>query len=449
MKAVGKDLKFVLIGGGSYGWTPRLITDIACIPALHGMHIVLQDIDPEPLRVTLPVCRKVSAALRANLKLEATTNLKAALRGADFVGMTISTGGEKANWLDQAIPERYGVLQTVADTVGPGGWSRALRNIPVMVDIVRTIEAVAPNAWFMNYSNPMTVLTRTAQKVSRVKTIGLCHELQGLLLHLAYYFGVGINHLIYVLEMSVRGRDGLALLRDYIRSPAKFKPLGPPLVPRELEEGGGVNPNHRLKFDMLLRTGYLPAAGDAHTAEFFRHYLCDIQTVRHWGLDTHHRAHTFAHVSSYRQRKRYAADLLKGKIAIPSQHSHEHASKIIAALAGVGDDLLTPINTGNVGQIDNLPREAVVETMAVVNGTGVTPLTVGRVPPLIESHLMRHIPNQEMIVTGSLSGDRELVTHALSCDPRIPSPDIARKIAADVFKEFRDWLPQFHGKWRP
>ena len=231
------DAKFVLIGGGSYAWTSTLVSDIAFNPALKGLHVVLQDLNPEALKTVTALCQKISAAAGADLRIEGTTDLDAALRGADFVGLTISTGGQEADQKDMQIPFRHQIVQTVADTVGPGGWSRSLRNIPVVVDIVRKVEAICPRAWFMNYTNPMTVLTRAINKVSRVRAVGVCHELQGLLLHLAYYFGVdwqrdfslkvaGINHLIWVLEMTVKGQDGLALLKEYARDPAHFKKLG-------------------------------------------------------------------------------------------------------------------------------------------------------------------------------------------------------------------------------
>lgn len=452
------DVKMVLIGGGSYGWTHTFITDIASLPQLHGMHIVLQDINPEALKLVLPLCQRISDELGANLRLEATTDLEAALPGADFVGLTISTDGEHGNELDHAIPERHGILQTIGDTVGPGGWSRALRNIPVVVDIIRTVERLAPDAWFMNYSNPMTVLTRTINRVSPVKSVGLCHELQGFLLHMAYYFDAdwerdirvkvgGINHLIYITEMSVKGQDGLAQLREYAGDPCDFRPPQEHPVPPELVHGGGVNPHQKIKLDFLKRTGMLTGAGDAHTAEFFSHYLRDEASMKAWGLKSHRKAHTFAHGGGQERRRKVVLDLVEERQPLWLQHSHEHASRIIAALLGLHDDLITPVNLPNEGQIDNLPRGAVVETQAVVNGTGMQPMGVGSLPPIATGHLMQHIPVQEMIVEAGLTGNRDLAIQALANDPLVPDPDTAVKLADDYFEAFRDWLPQFHGKW--
>ncbi|MEI8078036.1 MAG: hypothetical protein WCH61_00215 [bacterium] len=450
--------KFVLIGGGSYAWTPTLITDIALNPALKGLHIVLQDIQGAPLKTMVPLCQKISAAVGADLQIEGATKLAACLPGADFVGLTISTGGPAADSLDLEIPWRYQINQTVADTVGPGGWSRALRNIPVVVEIVRQVEALAPRAWFMNYTNPMTTLTRAINRTSRVRNFGICHELQGLLLHLAYFFGVdwqtdfsiklaGINHLIWILEMTVKGENGLALLKKYAADPARFKKLGSLGMPDELVHGGGVAPGQSVKFDLLERTGYLPAAGDSHLAEFLPFYLNPPAAATRWGFKIGEKAHTFARADGREVCRQRCDELLSGKLPLRLSHSHEHADKTIAALMGIGAPLLTPLNLPNIGQLDNLPRQAVVETLAMVSGNCVQPLAVGTLPETILRYLMQHLPNQEMIVEAGLTGNRELAVLALANDPAVPNPDLAAKLAADFFAAFKPLLPQFNGQW--
>jgi alpha-galactosidase len=450
--------KFVLIGGGSYGWTPTLLTDMALNPDLKGLHVVLHDINPAPLKTIVPLCQKIVKAVGADLTIEGSTNLDVALPGADFVGLTISTGGNDANRLDMEIPLRYGIFQTVGDTVGPGGWSRALRNIPVVVDIIRKVERLAANAWFMNYSNPMTTLTRTLHKTSRVRSVGICHELQGLLLHAAYFFGVdwekdfsctvaGINHLIWILEMSVKGHDGLALMKAYANDPVGFKKIGPLGIPQALIDGGGVAPSQKVKFDLLQRTGYLPAAGDAHIAEFLPFYLNPATEAERWGFHAGKKAHTFARTEAVSARQRKCEDLLAGRLPLELRHSHEHADRTIAALMGTGAPFVTPLNLANRGQIDNVPREAVVETLAYLSDNNVQPLTVGPLPDCVLRCVMQHIPNQEMIVEAGLTGNRDLAVLALANDPAVPNPDVAAKMAADFFAEFRELLPQFNGKW--
>ena len=451
-------IKFVLIGGGSYGWTPTLVNDMALNPALHGMHVYLVDTDPSTLAIMVPLCQKISEIRQAGFVIEATGDLDAALPGADFVGLTISTGGDKANQMDLEIPARYGIHQTVGDTVGPGGWSRSLRNIPVVTDIVRRVEKIAPHAWFMNYSNPMTTLTRTINRVCDLRSMGICHEVQGLLLHLAAFFGVdwrkdftyrlaGINHLIWMLDLTVQGHNGLECFREWSRDPGGFSKIGELGVPEELILSGGINPHQIIKADQLDRTGCLTAAGDAHTAEFFSYYLRSEETMRRWGFDPGQRAHTFARGSGRAKYREHCLAMLDGSKPIPSLHSHEHADHTIAALSGKGPALLTPLNLPNVGQIDNVPRDAVVETMAYLDAGGTHPLAVGSLPLPALHAVMQHIPNQEMIVEAGLTGNRELAVLALANDPLIPSPDIAARIADDFFEAFRDQLPQFNDRW--
>lgn len=449
--------KLVLIGGGSYGWTYKFITDIACLPELHGMHIVLHDINKNSLDIVLPLCRKISDLLHAELELESNTYLEKALPGADFVGLTISTGGDAANALDHEIPAKYGIYQTVGDTVGPGGWSRALRNIPVVVDIVRKVEKYAPDAWFMNYSNPMTVLTRVIQKTSKIKSVGLCHELQGLQLHLAAFLGLddwendikvkmaGINHLIWILDMDIKGRDGLEILKEYYHEHPLLDYVVKNKIPRELTESGGVDFGQHVKFNFLERTGYLPAAGDSHTVEFFSHFLRNEESIAGWKLETGGRGYTFAHTRGVEARKKKALELLKGDKPLYLGHSHEHASRIILALFG-GHPLVTPVNLANIGQIKNLPDDVVVETQAYVDQLGIHPLPVGKIPDIIVQYLMRHIPVQEMIVEAGMKGDKKLAIQALACDPLVPDPDIAVKMAEDFFVAFKELLPQFNNR---
>ena len=446
------DIKLVLIGGGSYGWTYRFITDIACLPELHGTHVVLHDIDPKPLEPVKKLCDIISNELKADLHIETTTKLESALPHADFVGLTISTGGSKADAYDFSIPEKYGIRQTIADTVGPGGWSRALRNIPVLVDIIQKVEKYAPNAWFMNYSNPMSVLTRVIQKISNLKSVGLCHELQGLFMHLAAFLGIenweedilvkmaGINHLIWITEMKINGNDGLEMLKNYYKQFPDFDRLIHNNIPEDLIFSGGVNPKQKIKMNFLMNTGYLPAAGDPHIAEFFPQFLKSNDSAKKWGLDGD--VHTFAHQRGYEKRKQKVFDLLNGKSPLWLKHSHEHASRIISALSGKSE-ILTPVNVANIGQIDNLPREVVVETQAYVNALGIHPVPVGKLPDILIQYLMQHIPVQEMIVEAGLTGNKDLAIQALSADPLVQDIDFARKMAKDFFEHFKEYLIQF------
>ena len=169
-------MKIVIVGGGSFQWVPTLTTDLALTPSVRGAEVVLQDIDAARLARTAPVVEHVSDLTGAQFTVRSTTDQRAALRGADFVMVNITTGGFESMALDLDIPWRYGIRQPGGDTLGPGGISRALRNIPVIIGIARDMEDVCPDAWLLNLTNPMTALCRSVTKSTSIKTVGLCHE---------------------------------------------------------------------------------------------------------------------------------------------------------------------------------------------------------------------------------------------------------------------------------
>lgn len=177
------DVDIVLIGGGSYAWTPTIIRDIVVTKDLEGSTIVLHDIDERALDVMSALGKKIISQARSHFKIKATTDRRQALQGAQYVILTISTGGLETMRHDLEIPLKYGIYQSVGDTVGPGGISRALRNTPVVLEMAKDMEEICPDAWFINYSNPMTMICRAVTKVTRIRTIGLCHGLlEGILM---------------------------------------------------------------------------------------------------------------------------------------------------------------------------------------------------------------------------------------------------------------------------
>jgi alpha-galactosidase len=209
--------KIAFVGGGSYQWGPKIIQDVALNEALRGGTLVLHDINAEALDDMNEWGTMALDVARADLKLETTPELEEALRGADFVVLSISTGGLDATALDLEIPARYGVVQTVGDTVGPGGLFRGLRNIPVVIEIARAMERSCPHAILLNLTNPLTVLTRAVTKTTSITAIGLCHELFSTLGMLSKMFDVSeetvnvkvarVNHFIWVTDVAVHGHD--------------------------------------------------------------------------------------------------------------------------------------------------------------------------------------------------------------------------------------------------
>src|SRR4051812_6588180 len=243
-------MRIVIVGGGSRQWGPKLCADILTTPSLADATIVLQDIDEDALPPIAALCERIGREVGAHATIEGTTDRRRALEGADFVAVTISTGGFTSMAHDLDIPARYGVRQSVGDTCGPGGINRSLRNIPVLLDIARDMEEQCPDAWLLNLTNPMTCLTRAINKETSIKAVGLCHEVVIMSWIVAIALGVpadetdfaisGVNHLPWITELTVRGEDGFTALR------------------RALAERGDTAwfaEEHQLKMAMLDRYG--------------------------------------------------------------------------------------------------------------------------------------------------------------------------------------------------
>ena len=439
--------KIALIGGGSVQWMPTIVRDLAVSEVLAGSRIVLEDIEPAHLDYTLPMARRILEQAGTGCTVEATTDQRAALDGADYVVLTISTGGLDTMRHDLEIPERYGVYQSVGDTVGPGGISRALRSIPVVVGIARDMQQLCPDAWLVNYTNPLSTLCRCVTRTTGVRVIGLCHEIYGCLRLLRRIFGeadadrlewrvAGINHLIFVVELRLDGEDAFPRLRDYVETHPEVEPEG---VTRS-DPCFSFQDRATLKFELFKLLGVLPAAGDRHLAEFFPYFLTE-QAGRgsKYGVTLTRISHRQALMEQAFQR---ADRLRRGAESVPMAPSVEAASRIIAALAG-GDKCTDVMNLPNAGQIAELPAGAIVETRATVTRGTVTPEPVGALPPAVRTVLEHHVRIQEMIVEAALSGDRDLALQAFLLDPLIRDLETGGRMFDELLDANRDYLPQF------
>jgi alpha-galactosidase len=436
--------RICFIGGGSYNWMPKLLGDLALTPDVEGS-IVLHDLNPSALEDIQRYGRKAMAQAGSKFTIETTTDLNRALDGAEFVVVTITTGGLDSMALDLDIPEKYGIYQSVGDTVGPGGLSRALRNVPVMVDIASAMQRNCPDAWMLNLTNPLTVLTRVVGLTRpRLKAMGLCHELFGVRGALIRMFGAtvddfemrvaGINHLIWLLDMTIRGQDGLQMVRDFVRQGGEV-----PLPPARGDWHEPFVDRWKLKLELFDLYGALPAAGDRHLAEFFPYFLTE---ATHRGADYGVLLTTIPdrreQVASARASVRAA---IEGELP-PLERSSEATADIVSAVAN-GHSVRTIVNLPNAGQIDGLARGAVVETLAEITSAGAQPLTVGAVPPGVLSTLQPHVANQEMIAVAALEGDRQLALQAMVNDPLVPSLQVARALLDDLLQAHAEYLPQF------
>jgi len=226
-----------IIGGGSYQWGPELMADLFGTPALAGLHLVLEDINPDPLPKMEALAHKLNEAMGAGATIATTTDQRAALEGADFVIVCISTGAFRSMAVDLDVPAQHGITQTVGDSVGPGGINRALRNIPVLVGIGREMEELCPDAWLFNITNPMTTLTRSVCRETSIKTVGLCHEVGNFCMDLAIALGrpmeavvpsvTGVNHFPVLTSLQVDGADGFEILRGLVEEVGGLASLAP------------------------------------------------------------------------------------------------------------------------------------------------------------------------------------------------------------------------------
>ena len=290
-------MQVTIIGGGSYQWGPKLITDLLRVPVLADMHLVLEDIDPGPLEKLGAYARFANEHMGTKATVTTTTDQRAALDGSDFVVVTISTGGFDSMAVDLDVPARHGIHQSVGDSVGPGGISRSLRNIPILVGIGRDMEEMCPDAWMLNITNPMSSLTRSVRRETAIKAVGLCHEVGHFCMDLAIATGkpheavhpvvAGVNHFPIVTAVDVDGTDGLELMRSMVADlggleAIAYDPNRPEPEPFSVLD---FATRHVLKLTLLDRFGALPAAGDRHVAEFMPSVLTESSKWgKEWGI---------------------------------------------------------------------------------------------------------------------------------------------------------------------
>lgn len=442
-------VKIVMVGGGSVNWSPTLINDLLLTPGLQKAHYVILDIDGAAGRKMARLGQKLSGDRGLSCTFEYTDDHYIAFREADFIIITISTGDFAAMEYDLKIPEEYGIFQTVGDTVGPGGWARSLRNIPVFAGLARDIERISPGAIVLNYTNPMATLTNVFYKVGKLKTVGLCHGLFEVYATLTKIFGLesedeikvrfgGTNHFFWLLDFKIRGMDGYELLKARMGG----RPFAE-LVTDTYTDGAGFHSNKLICSEMLEHYGYLPYIADRHICEFLPYYLLDKGKIEKYKLNR----------TSIEDRKRcredgfkYLDEYLSGERALAEKRSRETAADIIGAFV-TGREFIDVVNLPNEGQISNLPKGSIVETLGVINSLGFTPLCAGNLPEPVLNLVLPHVGNQDLIAEAGLEGDLNKALLALYNDPlcnRLTLPEV-REMGIRLLEAHRQYLPQFFG----
>ena len=435
--------KIAFIGAGSFGFTRTLVKDILTFPALSDCTIALMDIDTERLSAIKTAVDKIVSTGKYPAKVVATTDRAEALKDADGVVCTILAGGVNIWRYDVEIPKKYGVDINVGDTRGPAGIFRALRTIPVMLEICRDIERYCPNAIFLNYTNPMAMLCRAMQGQSKVQVTGLCHSVQGTAEMLANWIGApmeeitylcaGINHQAFYLEYKWNGTDAY------------------PLIRKAITERPEIYNEEMVRNEMFLHLDYYVTESSGHNSEYnawFRKRPDLIEKYCTHGTGWNPGVYGYI-LNEYLSREntwKKEIDEWLAKDEVNLERGHEYAAYIFNATIGDGALYEFNGNVRNFGLIDNLPEGCCVEVPVLASKRGLTPMHVGQLPEHLAVLINTSARCEELAVEAAITGDPRKVFHAICFDPltsAVLSLDEIKKMVDEMFAANKQWLPQF------
>jgi alpha-galactosidase len=406
----------------------------------------LHDISPTNAERIGSFARKLASQLEVGACIVTETDPDRAMTGADFVIITISTGGLDAMAHDLAIPEEYGIYHTVGDTMGPGGWARTLRNTPIFVDLAERVNRLAPRAVILNYTNPMAQLTKVLCLRTQRPVVGLCHGLFENLRVLQKMFGLdseddvqctyaGVNHFFWMTSLSFAGQDGYPALRKRLRKQS---------LPELRAE---MDPDKVASYvaDELYRfTGVLPYMADRHTSEFFGPYITSEKNLERYRL---RRTTVQERKESMRKREDQVEKLtVEGIPPSYGKRSRETAADIINALV-TGRSFIDVGNVPNVGQVPNLPLGSVLETPVLIRSTGFHPIAVGGLPEPICTWVSRVAVAQDLMVESAMEADLDKAFAALALDPVVSHLNLhdVKSLGRKLLRAHSEYLPQFGG----
>jgi alpha-galactosidase len=415
----------------------NLLGDILSFPELAGSEISLFDIDPERLATSEVVAHKVAEAVGARPTIEATLDRERSLEGADYAICMIQVGGYRPGTVtDFEVPKAYGLRQTIADTLGIGGIMRGLRTIPVLLDMAHDMERLCPDVTFLQYVNPMAMNCWALSRASTIRTVGLCHSVQGTAEQLARdidvpideinYLCAGINHMAFYLSFERDGEDLYPRLRRVI-------------------EEGRVPDWNRVRYDLLTRLGYFVTESSEHLAEYLPYFIKrdrpDLIERYNVPLDEYitRCERQIAEWQSLRH------DLEDPASRLDVRRSHEYGSGIIHSLE-TGVPRVVYGNVANDHLIDNLPQGCCVEVPCLVDANGIQPTRIGALPPQLAALMQTNVNVQALTVEAALGGRREHVYHAAMLDPHTAAEldlDQIWSLVDDLIEAHGDWLPPF------
>jgi alpha-galactosidase len=433
--------KIAFIGAGSLGFTRSLVRDVLTFPLLEDATLALMDIDAERLEYARRSVQRIIDEGNYPARVEATTSRANALRDADFVLITI-LASPLAVWRnDIEIPKRYGVDTNIGDTRGPSGIFRALRTIPVMLDIARDVEMYCPAAYVLNYTNPMAMLCRAIEAETSVKLVGLCHSVQETSGMLARWIGAplaeitftcaGINHLAWFLNFQWQEEDAYPLIREAIATRVE------------------VYNEEQVRNELCLALGYYVTESSGHNSEYnwwFRKRPDLIETYCTHGTGWNPGAYAY-NVKKYEQRESDWREQMLRWFDEPLSlaRGKEYASAVMNALRG-GDPCQFNGNVANTGLIANLPADTCIEVPIWASKKGLEPVSVGALPASVAMLTRLSAEIEELAVEGALAGNPTQIYQAIAHDPltaSVLSLREIRKMVNEMFAANREYLPTF------
>jgi alpha-galactosidase len=435
--------KIAFIGAGSLGFTRDLVRDVLTFPLLKDATLALMDINPERLDFSLKSVQRIIEMGKYPARVTATLDRAEALRDADIVLVTILSGSTEVWRYDIEIPKQYGVDINVGDTRGPSGIFRALRTIPVMVDIAKDMERLCPNATLLNYTNPMAMLCRALQRSTFIRLTGLCHSVQGTAMMLADWIGApyseitytcaGLNHMAWYLKYAWNGKDAYPLIREAVTK-------RPEVYNEEI-----------VRNEMFLNMDYYVTESSGHNSEYnawFRKRpdLIEKYCTHGTGWNPGEYAYILKEYQNAENTwKDEARKWFAAETPIELERGEEYAAHIINALMG-GEPFTFNGNVSNTGLVTNLPEGACVEVPVWVSRKGFEPVHVGALPPQCAALTNLTAEIEEMAVEAVLTGDPRLVFHAICHDPltaAVLSLSEIRQMVNQMFAQNREYLGYF------
>ncbi len=446
--------QITFIGAGSTMFARNILCDIFSFPELREITVMLEDLDEQRLDMTYRLARRLVEQEGYPAKILRTTNQKEALSGADFVIIMFQVGGLEAYDLDKKIPLKYGVDQTVGDTLGPGGTFRGLRSIPPLIDICRDMEKLCPKALLLNYANPMAALMWAVNKATSIQSVGLCHSVQATTRQLAGYIKAGpwenypfteedwevffyakvpeninflcagINHQAWYLKYEVDGEDAYPRIRKAAED-------------KRCYEADAV------RFEILKHFGYFVTESPNHMSEYVPYFRKNPEMVKKY-LKRRWDYYDIC-VQKKDALNREIREQIEGKRKIEVRASVEYGSRIVHSVV-TGKQIRVNGNVENTGLITSLPEGCCVEVPCLVDRNGVQPCYVGELPPQLAAINRTNVNVQSLIVESALNHDREAAYHAVMVDPLTSSLltlDEIRSMVDEMFVAEKEWLPGF------